>query len=784
LSFVPQFARWLGRRGQRPLTPTRRVRLRPTLEGLETRNLLSTLTVTNPLDTGVSGDGSLRGEIAAAASGDQIVFADSLAGQTITLEAANGRLLLNKDLTIQGPGADSLTVSGNDATGVFKIADGATDTITGLTIADGHDGVQGGGIINHGALTLDSVTLCGNHVVGGTVGGGGIFNDGTLTIDHSTLSDNHILVSGIGLITGEGGGIDNHGTLTIHYSTLSGNTTAQAGPFGLQGGGGIANSGTLTLDHSTLSGNHADRGDGAGISNSGAATITNCTLSSNTADDTGGGIYNTSRLTIDRSTLSDNTAFGDGGGIENEVGATAMVTNSTLSGNSGGSGGGIFNDGAATIDHSTLSGNTSGSGGGVANYWILTIDHSTLSGNTANNRGQGGGILNYELLRIHHSTLSGNVATTGGGIANDGAAAIDHSTVSGNQASGQGGGISNTFPASVLTVTSSTLAGNVAAIGGGIRNSGTLSADNTILAGNSATSGLDLDGDLGSQGYNLIGNTQGGSGFAASDLLDVDPRLGPLQDNGGPTRTMAVLAGSPALNAGDPAQLGVPDQRGVVRSSAVNIGAYQASASAFVLTTPATATAGVPFDLAVTAVDAFGQTAVGYTGTVTFSTTDSNPGVVLPADYTFTTADAGVHLFPGGTTLLTAGSQTIIATDTGTGALSGSVSVAVSPAAADHLPFLQGPTDTAAGQTISPLLVAVVDAIGNVVTNDSSDTVTLSLGVNPAGGTLRGSLSVTVSNGLATFSDLAIDQPGSGYTLHASSGGSLAGIDSNPFNIL
>src|SRR5262249_17322412 len=151
-----------GRR--RPLMPTRRVRHRPTLEALEARNVPSTLRVTNLSDTGVSGDGSLRGEIAAAASGDTILFARSLAGQPITLDAANGPLLLGKDLTICGPGADQLTISGNDATEVFKVAAGATDTITGLTIAHGNaDGASGGGIYNSGTLALDHCTLCGNH---------------------------------------------------------------------------------------------------------------------------------------------------------------------------------------------------------------------------------------------------------------------------------------------------------------------------------------------------------------------------------------------------------------------------------------------------------------------------------------------------------------------------------------------------------------------------------------------------------------------------------------------
>src|SRR5229473_3255862 len=124
----------------------------------------------------------------------------------------------------------------------------------------------------------------------------------------------------------------------------------------------------------------------------------------------------------------------------------------------------------------------------------------------------------------------------------------------------------------------------------------------------------------------------------ASDAVGPASRAGLLMQQArlaGPTKTHALLAGSPALNAGDPAQLGVADQRGVVRSGGVNIGAYQASASAFVLTAPATVTAGVPFDVTVKAVDTFGQTALGYTGTVTFSTSDLDAGVVLPSAYTF-----------------------------------------------------------------------------------------------------------------------------------------------------
>jgi hypothetical protein len=81
------------------------------------------------------------------------------------------------------------------------------------------------------------------------------------------------------------------------------------------------------------------------------------------------------------------------------------------------------------------------------------------------------------------------------------------------------------------------------------------------------------------------------------------------------------------------------------------------------------------------------------------------------------------------------------------------------------------------------VVVEIVDAFGNVETGDTSDTVTLSLSTNPSGGTLSGTLTVTVSGGVATFGDLSLDQPGGGYVLHATIGGGLPDIDSNPFNV-
>jgi hypothetical protein len=216
---------------------------------------------------------------------------------------------------------------------------------------------------------------------------------------------------------------------------------------------------------------------------------------------------------------------------------------------------------------------------------------------------------------------------------------------------------------------------------------------NALIAGNLSGDGTTPDDVLGSLdpsgSYNVIGDGSGMIGLSngvngnqvGSGADPIDPRLGPLQDNGGPTQTMALLPGSPALNAGDPAQLGMADQRGVSRTGGVNIGAFQASATAFVLAAPDTVTAGVPFDVSVTAVDPFGQVAVGYMGTVTFSTTDPDPGVLLPADYPFQPGDAGQVTFPGGVTLITPGGQTLTVMDTSDNTVTGSALIRVGSAA-------------------------------------------------------------------------------------------------------
>jgi hypothetical protein len=673
----------------------RRPSLVPSLLTLEDRTLPSTLTVLNNAD---SGDGSLRAAIIVAQNGDQIIFDQSLQGQTITL--TSGELAITKDLAVEGLGADQLAVSGNHASRVFDISGGVTVTMTGLTITDGlvapgtADALGGGVFNNGGNVTLGGVTLQNNvarggagtqsHGAGYQARGGGLYSSGgSVTIADSTIDGNQAIGGPNARVgqapnggDGTGGGLYvTGGSLTVADSTIADNQAIgglavnySEGNGGTGVGGGIYTTGaTLTITNSAIASNRGSGGRGA----KGCEVIMACnTAPGNGGTSQGGGLYlSGGMLTLTDSTIATNTLRGGDGGSESGSGGDRP---------SGGvsQGGGLYlNGGMVTVTDSTIAANNlQGASGGE-------------DGDSGASQG-GGLFLSVGTLVLTDSTIAANNLQGGSGYLAAGGPA-------------QGAGLWVGAGASAQ-VTFSTIATNQAiggsgyyghdgmATGGGVYNQGLLQTHDTLLAGNRVNgpgpnSGPDLAGDLGSLGHNLIGNSQGGIGYDATDLLDIDPLLRPLADNGGPTQTMALLPGSPALNAGDPCQLGVPDQRGVVRSGGVNIGAYQASATAFILDAPATVTAGMPFDVTVTAVDPFGQVAVGYTGTVTFNSSDGDPAVVLPADYTFTAADAGTVVFPSGVTLITEGDQAITATDTVDGTITGTATVTVTSGNAARL---------------------------------------------------------------------------------------------------
>ncbi len=231
-------------------------------------------------------------------------------------------------------------------------------------------------------------------------------------------------------------------------------------------------------------------------------------------------------------------------------------------------------------------------GGGIFNVGTLTIANSTLGGNSAGNpRNLGGGaICNQGRLAIMDSTFSGNSANEGGAILNidSGTLTVLDSTFNGNVAllsypgSGFGGAIA--AEGNSVTLTGCTLSGNSALIGGGIGgfSSDVVNLRNTIIAKNRVGGGPDVFARVNSQGHNLIGDGSTATGFDSTDLVGtaddpIDPLLGPLQDNGGPTPTMALLVGSPAIAAGDTADAPPTDQRGAPRivNGTIDIGAYE-----------------------------------------------------------------------------------------------------------------------------------------------------------------------------------------------------------------
>jgi predicted outer membrane repeat protein len=302
----------------------------------------ATITVTNTND---SDAGSLRQALVDAVDGDTINFDSSLNGQTLTL--TSGELLVNKSVTINGPGPNNLTVDGNHASRVFQVSGGVTATIAGLSITNGFVSSNfgaGGGIYNdHAVLTLSDCTISGNSATYG----GGIFNEGfsgsaTLILNNCTVSGNWGLVHpGIG---SPGGGIYNHGvygnaTLTLNSCTFSSNSATSGGGIYTSSFSGNA---TLTVNNSTFSSNSAPFGGGIyndGFSGNGIVSLNNSTFSANSAT-YGGGIYN------DASSGS----------------ATLDLTNTIL--NAGTSGANIYNSNGGTV---TSHGYNLSSDGGVTN---------------------------------------------------------------------------------------------------------------------------------------------------------------------------------------------------------------------------------------------------------------------------------------------------------------------------------------------------------------------------------------------------------------------------------
>lgn len=349
----------------------------------------------------------------------------------------------------------------------------------------------------------DDLTLYGN---GATVDAGGI--DRAFAIERADLQDFTVTIEGLAVRGGAPKGF-------------------------LSPGGGISvRAATLDMRNCYIVGNTtvAAGSNGGGIAANGVRfpaasmaklTLTDCTVAANAANNGGGILAGDCLLTLSGCRVQDNQAVGTDAGT---------------------GGGNLFLTGEATealISNSTIAGGTGAADGGGLSLFTagLQIENSTVSGNAANR--DGGGLYVSGMADLRNTTVSGNSAAGGGGLAGPGSAFLLNVTV----------------------------AHNTAGMGGGLLSSGAMVVRNTMVANNSASAGPDVNGPLASLGYNLIGDSTGliFNGDLTGNLANVAPLFGPLADNGGPTRTHALLVGSPALDAASPSVYPLADQRGVLR---------------------------------------------------------------------------------------------------------------------------------------------------------------------------------------------------------------------------
>jgi hypothetical protein len=521
-------------------------------------------------------------------------------------------------------GTEFLDNSGSIGGGIYSF----TNSILNVSNAQFYtnSAVNGGAIYNLASVQISGTVFSGNMATGGANNGGAILNNkGTVTVTGSTFTGN----------TGtNGGAIDSiQGTLTVTGGSFSENS---ANGFG----GAIDSSGTATINGVTFASNSATSGKGGAIYDQGTLSVSGATTFSLNKAKFGGGIANAGTLKLVGATFGTNMAIGagntgSGGGIYNSAGGVS-ISGGSFSGNSAtGVGGGIFvSEGSLTISaDTTLSLNSAYSGGAIGNaLGTVSLTNVTLSQNSATTRG--GSIYNANSLVVTIASFFNNDAASGGSVYNTGTANITDVTLSSDSASSMGGGI---FNSGTIGLANSTIADESAEDGAGAYNSaGTMTAVNVTIAENHVQSGgtgggLDVAGGtvilyntiisantngvaIGAPAddiaglvsalstYNLIGS--GGSGGLVdkvnNNLVGEAPNLGSLGTNGGPTETIALLANSPAIDAGGNSISGVTiptsDQRGALRGGTsgltginaglrVDIGAFEASSSYLVTTT-------------------------------------------------------------------------------------------------------------------------------------------------------------------------------------------------------
>jgi sugar lactone lactonase YvrE len=586
-------------------------------------------------------DAALSGQTIALGGSELLINADltidaSALADGITISGNNASRVFNVTSGIVI--IDSLTISDGLTTGRGgAISSNGTITIKNSTIRDNTAGDIGGAIVNFGILTLQNSTVADNTADGtsGQAFGGGIFSFATLNLVNSTIVGNTAL-------TISGGVRAQNGTVTIENSIIAGNTSPSATDLSISGSPTFTILGTnLIGDNSSVTttfpaGSPNINGDLVGtpgaeidpllapLGNFGGPTDTMPPQLLSPARDAAGaldpggtdqrGAPRFANGALDIGAVEANydlvvTTNADSGpdslreAIETAIPGSAITFGAALEGAT------IGLDGIPlvvtrdlTIDASGLSSGLTLDGNGASGVLqiqssVVTLDSLTITGGIESSSCFGGGILNDSgAVTVLNSTIVGNHAICfGGGIGNNaGVVTLRNSTITGNTSDSGGGLWTNSGS---FLIENSTIAGNDAtSVGGGLwLESGNLDLENSIVAGNTALQDNDLSKgvlplNLTNLGNNLIGdNTSvttefpadgvfvGGDGFPLTD-----PILAPLADNGGPTETMMLLPGSPALDAGGSTAL-LTDQRGFERilGTGLDIGAYEAAAGSY-----------------------------------------------------------------------------------------------------------------------------------------------------------------------------------------------------------
>jgi uncharacterized repeat protein (TIGR01451 family) len=553
-----------------------------------------------------------------------IQAADNLGGSsTITLQAGTYKLTIastgaddpstgdldvkgsGTSITIDGAGASSTIINANHLDRAFAVQSGESLSISGVTVENGAQ--------NDLAPSDNSSS---------PEDGGAFYNDGSLSINASVLTNNSAYSDG-GLVFAGSAAT----STSITNSTVSGSSDAEG-----YGGVMYASSGSITFANDSITGSNAyyyggvlyDDESGNTI---GAVTISNCNISDNSSYEEYGGalyLYDAGTLTISGSTFDDNVvSYYYGGAIWDESSGLLTVSGSTFDANSSGYegyGGAIGTDNTdLSVSGSTFDGNVSGDGGalwieGTSATAVESITTSTFSGNQSDYEYYGGAIYDDEgNLQISRSTFTGNVSSYYGGAlyyeSADGLYLVNDTFDDNVGAAGGAIYLDEAATTGSITLLNDTITRNTGYYGGGIaypEYANTI--ENTIVAGNSGGATTDGGGDCyGSAATANAGSADKGGnidsdGTCFSDIISrdqtgVNPDLGPLSNNGGPTETDAELPGSPAIGTAQAGFCPLTDQRGVARpSTSCDVGAYQTADADLAISAsgPSSASTGNP----------------------------------------------------------------------------------------------------------------------------------------------------------------------------------------------